>query len=44
MQKASKRDFNAMLNTNAMYKNIQQENARNDYIKRLLTDATAEED
>ena len=42
MKKASKRDFSAMLKTNAMYKNIQQDNARNEYIKRLLSEASAD--
>lgn len=38
MSKQTKRDFSKMLAGNDMYKNVQRENARNDFIKKLLRD------
>ena len=39
MQKQTKRDFTKLYMTNDSYKNVVRENARNDYIKKLLRNA-----
>ena len=40
MAKESKRDFSMMLKGNDAYRNIQRDNARNDYLRKLLTKAS----